>query len=480
MKFGLALSGLQSYVFDVSQDVADRRFTQENAAKRLRYRSTLLSLLPAVAFLKLKEADPNAREIYLGGGKLLAEASADAIENLQRDLPELYDWLVKNSSGALGLHWASLPDGSSLQELLKALNAAKWRSGRDNGGHWFGSVGIQPITKQSQDDRAAFESEQGGRLPRPPRIVGFKTGQYGWEVGPWRIQPTEHDPDIGLTGKANGRVNLGLPLYAPLDRDDSVSELFKLAEEGQGAPYLALLKLDGDGIGNRMKDALDKGEQQYEETSRQLTGFFCQRVPEMLEKEYPRLYLVYSGGDDLVLTGHFWGVLRAAGQIQREFAALGLGTVSAGVSFYSRNYPILKAVESADVQLDIAKEERNRISIAGSLHPWPQFHKATELTDALVHAIAEKSINRGALQLLRHLGEPFLPGAPEPFKNMRYHSIPQFAYLRSRRNEWKTSQWPKPLQDFFESLSNEETDWPIASLVGTLAGWNTKTRQEEP
>ena len=121
MMFGLALTGLQDFIYDVAD---------AHAARRLRIRSAILNLLPAVVALQLRKQDQGATIHYLGGGKFLASASQTACGALDTSLKQIYAWLSESSGGKLGVYWARAEGtggtATALQRLLAALAQAKW------------------------------------------------------------------------------------------------------------------------------------------------------------------------------------------------------------------------------------------------------------------------------------------------------------------------------------------------------------------
>lgn len=513
--FGFALSGLQEFLYDLSMETPSREERQAeggrdtDAATRLRTRSAILTLIPGLVAWALKQEDRDAEIIYLGGGKLYACTSQIAVESIEPKLGDLYDWLVRCSRGALGAYWcaAETADGKceSMRRLIGALNVAKWQAGRSNG--WHSAVGkIEANLPAGELGDKSWEAAEGKEFAKR-NFVGFKVGAGDWKAGPWNARPVEDAPDVWLAGKGGppGELTIAIPTRTPRFTNP-VKELQGGAEKTYGpgdtvplhllaercdrdeprtlgAPYLALIKLDGDRIGALMDEALKKDDElkQYKALSDNLTRFFGERVMQILEEQFPRLYLVYSGGDDLVACGWFQDVLDAARAIRDAFHNVEPGTtVSAGITFFTRSSPILKAIEEAMEQLEDAKRAgRNRISIGGCVMTWDQFEQASAHIEALVAAIGSESINRGALQLLRQLGEAWLPDAPAPHQVRKWASIPMMHYMRSRRTGWKENEWPRALTDLFDSLQRDETDWPRAALVGTLAAWRTKKRQEE-
>jgi len=473
MMCGLALSGLQDFIYDVPD---------EYAARRLRIRSAILNLVPAVAALRLRQQDAQAVIHYLGGGKLLASASQAACDDFGANLKPVYSWLADASGGKLGIYWTTTEgnDGNAacIQRLLKALGQAKWQAGRAES--WFGDAGVCAIDTSGGLGDKEWEQEKGAELARQTHITGFRKSASGWRIGNDHVNPVDNNPEIGLLGRATANVSVSIPLYVPPDRDGSVAELHKLADEGDGAPYLAVLKMDGDGVGALLTKSLldDPSGDKYGQTSGKLSRFFGQDVPALLQRQFDRIYLVYSGGDDLVATGHFAMVLRAALAIQQAYTALNLGTVSAGISFYTRNSPILKAVEAADHALENAKDVHDAATVGGCRLGWDKLRQAMKEIDEFVAAIKAGEINRGALQLLRQLGEPWLSGAPSEATALRWRSIAQLHYTVSRR-DWTQGKWGPNLQQLIDQLCQNDQPWPRAALVATLAGWRTKSKQEQ-
>ncbi|MBW7928050.1 MAG: hypothetical protein H3C58_08195, partial [Fimbriimonadaceae bacterium] len=217
-----------------------------------------------------------------------------------------------------------------------------------------------------------------------------------------------------------------------------------------------------------------------------LSSFFGRELTDLLRNQFGRIYLVYSGGDDLVLCGWYDDVARAAMSIRERYQRLQVGTVSAGITFFTRQSPILKAIEEADRAIEVAKgrhlpDHGDHVCVGGLRLSWDQFAKVMSDADGLAKAVDKGTLSRGELQLLRQLGEPWLPSAPEAQRGLALRTIPMMHYFRSRRGSRGEGDWPSEVAVLFDSLKTSTGDWPSATLVAMLAAWKTKVNgyQEE-
>lgn len=502
MIFGFALSGLQEFIYDLLPETPSReaRMTEggreHDAARRLRFRSAVLSLVPSLVEWQICALDKSANRIYAGGGKLIIEAKEEAIAAVEPILRDLYLWLAERSSGHLGAYWASVnaqADSAGVASLLSAVNRAKWQAGRFDGWHKLAGSVQKPALRRSLGDRE-WEAEQGNRFAKAKDWKGFRVGRGDWEVGPWLVEPVGATPDIAIAGKHAAAVYVSIPTCAPTDSEGIIPFKDLAERDGEGnprnGPYLALLRMDGDKVGRLMRRALqrDPSLAAYQNHSRLLSDFFGRAIMDLLEEKFPRAYLVYSGGDDLVACGHFDDIIRAALMIQKRFAELELdgATITAAISFFHRSSPVLQAVEAAGEGLESAKDAGgDRVSAGGCLVTWRDLERSVTESDAFAEAVGNGFINRGALNDVHRLAEPWLYVGPSDGDeatrenwNRRLRAIPHMRYIRSRRSGWKEAEWPPALKSLFESLETSEKDWPRAALVATLAAWNTKKPQE--
>jgi len=89
----------------------------------------------------------------------------------------------------------------------------------------------------------------------------------------------------------------------------------------------------------------------------------------------PSLYVIFSGGDDLLVLGPWDHILRFAERVREEFAAFVCNnpaiTLSAGIAVVPPQQPVSVGVEAAEACLEQAKKDgRNRIVLFGESLPW--------------------------------------------------------------------------------------------------------------
>ncbi len=171
------------------------------------------------------------------------------------------------------------------------------------------------------------------------------------------------------------------PLFAAvyLPPEDDYRDLETMAIKGFGIPRIGVLRMDVDRLGRIFSLSLPEGERTFSLTaslSRQLSLFFKFHLNGVLRGEagYPSktrllgrddgsrlLTVVYSGGDDLFLIGHWLDVLEAAMDIERAFATFTANphmTVSAGLALGSPHEPVYRLADAAGEAEDRAKGER--------------------------------------------------------------------------------------------------------------------------
>jgi len=134
--------------------------------------------------------------------------------------------------------------------------------------------------------------------------------------------------------------------------------------------------------------------------------FFEGAVPQIgdeinQEKDGPRLYLMYAGGDDLFVVGGWSDLPELADAIRRKFAAFACHnpkvTISGGISIApDKKYPLYQAARSAGEAEDAAKS-------FGEVLPWSNYEAVHSRVGSLAAWLDSKQgkLTRSFLGTLR-------------------------------------------------------------------------------
>ncbi|MEW5920387.1 MAG: type III-A CRISPR-associated protein Cas10/Csm1 [Bacillota bacterium] len=140
-----------------------------------------------------------------------------------------------------------------------------------------------------------------------------------------------------------------------------------IAKDSTGKKMLGVVKADVDNLGALFSLGLgDRGTISRVATlSRMLDTFFTGWLNRLLVEKYPNVYLVYSGGDDLLAVGPWDQITRLISQVREDFVRF-VGenpdiTLSAGIAVVKPSFPIAHAVSAADENLDKAKDKAPKV-----------------------------------------------------------------------------------------------------------------------
>jgi CRISPR-associated protein Csm1 len=194
--------------------------------------------------------------------------------------------------------------------------------------------------------------------------------------------------DADLTPLARGPATFRfLTNHVPREPDgavwtfEDIAARRKLGEGAARSGLLAIIKADVDYLGQVFQDGLRRDQPPSYDTpsrvaalSRHLDSFFSAWLEWLLSREFPQVYAVYSGGDDLLLVGPRAQALPLVGRLQKDFARYTENpelTLSAGVTLVKPRLPLARAVEFADESLEKAKNAgRDRLCILDHVVGW--------------------------------------------------------------------------------------------------------------
>ncbi len=419
-------------------------------ARRLRARSLYVSLLSWLAARRVLDelGLPATNLISNAGGRailLLPGTDADR-ERINQSLRRIDEWFQQQVGGVLRLDIAQsdrLADEDfkadkfpqTFRDLDHRLSCARsrcaWPDAQDATG-WTESGWVRdelslPIDR---DEFNIAMKELGARLP-DANYLCLESGEPGlcpeFDVFGYRVSFHAKRPTTGLSFAL--RVNpseLAVPLsvtarYVPRATEDNLQRLRRCASDdnaiidgakrvddllsfeqiaqlsvddaGQpiGQPMLGALKADVDRLGLILSYGL--GEKvsfgRFGSLARTLDLFFKGFLTEKLQAEFPHVYTIFAGGDDLFLVGPWYDLVRLVGRLRKWFARLVTNnpnlTFSAGLVFAGSSTPVNHLAQATETALEHAKDGgRDRITIGSVTLTWERFQAAWDLHQLLL------------------------------------------------------------------------------------------------
>lgn len=253
-----------------------------------------------------------------------------------------------------------------------------------------------------------------------------------------------------------------------------------------GRDLLGILKADVDFLGRVFSSGLgnDRSPARLAQLSRALDGYFAERLPWLLQREFPFTYTVYAGGDDLLLVAPWRAALPLALRLREDFACFAGGnpnlSLSAGVAFIHAKHPLALAVEEAEAALEQAKtwhpnrKEKNRIGVFGRVLAWEGLSATLDLAEALNDAVRQKHLPPTFLYQMRWFAAR--RAAAENGQTNAADWIPKWRYQKARLLE----RAPAEARDALQALLLRALPPPGQRSVGdaevamTIALWRNR------
>jgi CRISPR-associated protein Csm1 len=417
------ITGIQRFLYQLSNT--------KGVGKRLRGKSFFLSVLPVILgrFFLRELGYPMVNLLYAGGGKFqfvigYEEGVEQKLNELQRKVDEV---LVKEFGGHLGvvLGWLKVNGrelgvdilGEKIHELYEETGCKKFQKfstvleNFDRLVNYLGpdnyemcpscQVSLKPEGEEFCKWCELFQ-EVGEKIPRAEYVV------FSSEIGDLYLEGIG-----GVSVYSKGQIPYTLPgdtllLLNRTDFENKADGFFFLAntvptkeeegkilvkdfeemleEEEEGYKLLAFVKMDVDNLGFIFSQGLreDYSISRVATLSRSLDLFFSGYINTLLQKEEfkNKVYVVYSGGDDVFFCAPWEIALKVAKEIEKDFTEYTCYnkcfTLSAGVFFQKPTYPIRFGADRAEEEKDIAKADKNSISLWGYPLSWDAFKNALE------------------------------------------------------------------------------------------------------
>ena len=196
-----------------------------------------------------------------------------------------------------------------------------------------------------------------------------------------------------------------------------ISQKSKKEKKGKlvGRELLAFLKADVDnlgfifslGFGDRLSAA------RFTSVSRMLNLFFSEYLVELVRTDFPDIYVVFAGGDDLFLVGPWWQTIRFAISLRKKFSLFCSGnsdiTLSGGIFVAKPRLPMRKAVDLVENSLEAAKKVREQTRVKDSVNildetlSWKELEGLLDLGEKFDRAVEEKQRTNFSMAFLYRL-----------------------------------------------------------------------------
>lgn len=461
------LSGIQKFLYNI---------TSRKAAVSLKGRSAYLvnytqDLCSAILSLPSITAGNRKEIIYCSGGKFYL--ITDDTPQIRQTLDEFYRQAEKElweeHCGQLGIAIAYVPfyfvDNTESEVVINGE--------KGNIGNLWKNINTKFTTLKNQKFRFVVQDQYDTMFEVLPvggdvkvcAITGIESAQCV------KLDKDSDGDAIWVLPSVKDQVDLGKAL-----RD---KEHFKTFEEYAKDSYLGILRMDVDGMGDRIqKKNAFANLAEYRRFSEKLKSFFegtdstlhsLQQQPEFRDD----LNIIYAGGDDLFIVGKWNKVLDYADAIRKAFATHTEGeglTISGGLVVVGAKFPIAKAAEMAGDAEDEAKKytyngkTKNAICFLGECVSWNQeFDEVKQLKNEFVQQITQNGASKGFLHRLMTYAAMAQSG-----KQMNYiwHSV----YYLTRLMERCTNN---AARDFVRKIRDNEIPKGIGHLrlMALAARW---------
>jgi len=528
-----SLSGLQDFLFDVALEGGGQ-------ARQLRARSFFISLLAESAALRLLDAVAWSRAnlIFSAAGKFLIagprldESSRNAADRVTLEVSK---WLFEETGATLRLtiSIAEVAPGQPLvpayDEAQQVLQRAKWQAWKHllhEQGRWGSSLVLPPLLppcdlcrrrpgrhrEQDDDgyssllcDRCFHDAELGRRLPTArwlelltqPVAGTAQIAGFGVRISATDRPSADARHVFALSGHypvTDTRiVARRLARHVPRNSAGQPVEFKDLAIQADGTPLLGVLKMDADNLGASFRNSVQNSPNfdGLKCLSERLDDFFARQVDNLLDRPpWNSLYMIFSGGDDLLLVGPWNVAFDFAGHVQQAFAttfAKDALTLSGGLALIKPTFPIRSAADQADSLLNRAKSEtaagasvpKDQFSAFGQVWKWRDYTAVTKTARRIANWVRQGVVPRGWLHAFLDLAEARDHGDGSPVTaRLAYRIGRNFPPHHAPGEKGELRRWANALLEDFDTANRPETLLLPAILRHALTATRSKSTDE--
>jgi CRISPR-associated protein Csm1 len=232
-----------------------------------------------------------------------------------------------------------------------------------------------------------------------------------------------------------------------------------IVDNKETAPLLLYLKGDVD----NMSKILSEGFNFRDKTvltdkihfSRRINIFFQNYIPYFIEKDNKykeNIYIVFSGGDDFFLVGHWETVFEFIFKLKEEFEKFKCNnekiTFSIGGYLAKPHDPIYLIAEKTEEKLAEAKKTKNSFAFLHSSLPFDGWNKIKEIAEKIKESEVSNSFLYKVFLLADYLKDP----KKDYHKTVALQKIQYYFYRMVDNKDFRNNQANEPFIEFFEQI----------------------------
>ncbi len=196
-----------------------------------------------------------------------------------------------------------------------------------------------------------------------------------------------------------------------------LAEESRIAPQSEGEKWrsvacLAACKADVDNLGLLFGMGFGVGKDscfsisRFAMLSRMMNHFFSAHLMRVIERDFPNMYVIFAGGDDLFVLGPWAETVRFAKRLHEDFRAFSGGnpavTLSAGLPVLKPRLPMRALREAAEAALDAAKDHpgKNAVTLFGVTTAWQRFDGLIRQGEWLEGLCLSGSVTQGLVRRL--------------------------------------------------------------------------------
>lgn len=175
----------------------------------------------------------------------------------------------------------------------------------------------------------------------------------------------------------------------------------------RSARAMAACKADADNLGLIFGAGFggDFSLASFAMLARMFNLFFSFELARLLREEYPDIYVIFTGGDDLFVLGPWWQTVKFARRLNVEFGRFSANhpdvTISAGVVLFRPRLPARGVRAMAEAALDASKDKgKNSLTLFNVTAKWDKFDELLDWGERLEKLVLNGEISQGFLRRL--------------------------------------------------------------------------------